>query len=101
MFLAQFVITPAKFSNKFPAHVNVKCLMILFLLFGDVALNPDPINFGFVNCRSIRNKGLLIADTIVSNNLDILALAEIHIQNADTNSISTEINNFTWFSTHS
>ena len=29
---------------------------------GIVAVNPDPTNFGFVNCRSIRNKGPLLHD---------------------------------------
>ena len=75
------------FSNKFPPHANVKCLLILLLLSGDIALNPGPINFGFVNCRSTRNKGPLIDDTIVSNNLDILALAETHIHISDTCSL--------------
>ena len=74
-------------SNKFPAYVNAKCLLILLLLSGDIALNPGPINFGFVNCHSIRNKGPLIGITIVSNNLDILALAETHIQISDTNGL--------------
>ena len=40
-----------------------------------------------MNCCSIRNKGPLIDDTIVSNNLDILALAETHIHISDTNSL--------------
>ena len=75
------------FSNKIPAHANVKCLLILLLLSGDIALNPGPINFGFVNCCAIRNKGPLINDTIVSNNLDILALAETHIHISDTDSL--------------
>ena len=46
-----------------------------------------PINFGFVNCHSIRNKGPLICDTIVSNNLDILALTETRIHICDTDSL--------------
>ena len=75
------------FSNKFPAYARVKCLLILLLLSGDIALNPGPVNFGFVNCRSIRNKGPLICDTIVLNNLDILALAETHIHISDTDSL--------------
>ena len=75
------------FSNKFPAYARVKCLLILLLLSGDIALNPGPVNFGFVNCCSIRNKGPLICDTIVSNNLDILALAETHIHISDTDSL--------------
>ena len=57
------------------------------MLSGDIALNPGPVNLGFVNSRSIRNKGFLIVDTIVSNNLDILALVETHIQLSDTDSL--------------
>ena len=57
------------------------------LLSGDIALNPGPINFGFVNCHFIRNKGPLIDDTFVSNNLDILTLAETHIHISDTDSL--------------
>ena len=53
-------------------------------MFCDIALNPGPVNFGFVNSRSMGNKGPLINDTIVSNNLDILALAETHIQISNT-----------------
>ena len=74
------------FSNRFPAHANVKCLLILLLLSSDITLDPGPINFSFVNCSSIRNKGSLIGDTIVSNNLDTLALGETPIQNTDTES---------------
>ena len=75
------------YSYRFPAYANVRCLPILLMLSGDIALNPGPVNLGFVNSRSIRNKGSLIGDTIVSNNLDILALAETHIQLSDTDSL--------------
>ena len=57
------------------------------LLSGDIALNPGPINFGFVNCHSISNKGPLIGHKIVSNSLDILALAETHIKISDTDTL--------------
>ena len=90
MFLAQSAGTQNS-SNKFPAHANIKCLLILLLLSGDIALNPGPINFGFVNCCSIRNNGLLIGDTIVSNNPDILAFAETHIHISDTDSLLKSI----------
>ena len=72
------------FSNKFIAHANVKCLLILLLLF-------CPIHFEFVNSCSIRNKGYLIGDTIVSNNLNISALAETHIPNSDTDTVLKSI----------
>ena len=74
-------------SNKFPAYANAKYLLILLLFSGDITLIPGPINFGFVNCHSIRNKGPLTGDTIVSNNLDILALAETYIQISDTDGL--------------
>ena len=40
-----------------------------------------------MNCRSIRNKSPLIDDTIVSNNPDILVLAETQIHISDTDSL--------------
>ena len=75
------------YSYRFPAYVNVSCLSILLMLSGDIALNPGPVNLGSVYSHSIRNKGPLISDTIVSNNLDILALAETNIQLSDTDSL--------------
>ena len=42
------------FSNRFLAHENVKCLLILLLLFSFVTLSPGRIDFGFVNCCCIR-----------------------------------------------
>ena len=72
------------FTNWFPAHAYVKCLLIVLLLSGDIALNPGPINFDFVNCHSVRNKGPLDVDILVLNKLDILVLAETHILNSDS-----------------
>ena len=66
------------FSSRFPAHASVKHLLILLLLSSDIALNQGPINFALFNCHSIRSKGPWIGDTIASNNLDILVLAESH-----------------------
>ena len=57
------------------------------MLSSDIALNPGPVNLGFVNSHPIRSKGPLISDTIVSNNLDILALAETHSQISDSDSL--------------
>ena len=37
------------FSNRFPAHVTVECLMNLLPLFNDTGLNPGPANIVFVN----------------------------------------------------
>ena len=75
------------YSYRFPAYANVRCLSILLMLSGDIALNPGPVNLSFVNSRFIGNKGTLIGDTIVSNSLDILALAETQIQISDTESL--------------
>ena len=43
-------------SKQVPLQLKLKNLLLL-LLCGDVAVNPGPTNFGFVNCRSIHNKG--------------------------------------------
>ena len=68
-----------KFSNRFPVHTNARCLLILLLFSGDIALDPCPVNFDFVNCHSFMNKRPPIGYRIVLNKLDILALAETDI----------------------
>ena len=50
--------------------------MLLLFLGGDVSLNPGPIALGVLNARSIRNKGTALADTMATNNMDILRLTE-------------------------
>ena len=79
------------YSHRFPAHANLRCLSILFLLSSDIALNPGLVNLGLLNSCSIMKKGALISDTIVSNYLDILALAETHIQISDTDSLMKSV----------
>ena len=56
----------------------------LILLSGDVAVNPGPLSFGFANCRSIRNKGPLLADEVNSGRYDVFGLTETHIKAHDT-----------------
>ena len=56
------------------------------LLSVDFSLNPGPVSFGIVNCRSIRHKGPLLADIIESNCLNMLAVVETHIMINDTES---------------
>ena len=51
---------------------------------GDVAVNPGPLSFGFANCRSIRNKGPLLADEVNSGRYDVFGLTETHIKAHDT-----------------
>ena len=53
--------------------------MLLLLLRGDVSLNPCPLTLGVLNAGCVRNKGLLLADMVSSNDLDFLSLTEIHI----------------------
>ena len=83
-------------SNKhcpltFPKFTNCTHLVTLLIQSGDVALNPGPVNFGFVNCRSVRNKYLAIADVISSQSLDIIGLTETHIRCYDTSSFLSEL----------
>ena len=73
-------------ARIFSTSVNKKDLFLLLLLCRDISLNPGPISFGFANCRSICNKGPLLADIIESNCLDMLAVAETHIMTNDTES---------------
>ena len=58
-------------SKQVPLQLKLKNLLLLILLCGDVAVNPGPTNFGFINCRSIRNKGPLLHDLTQCNDLDI------------------------------
>ena len=62
----------------------VSHLPSLLLLAGDIEINPGPVNFGFVNCRSIRNKGPAIADLLTSASLDVFGMTETHIRSTDT-----------------
>jgi len=84
---------------SFPTIANCSKLFTLLLLSGDVALNPGPINFGFTNCRSIRNKHAVVADFVSSNSINILGLTETHIRSYDTASFLSELTppNFTLF----
>ena len=54
--------------------------------YSDVAMNPRPVMLGSVNTRSIRNTGLLLADTIASHTFDFLCLIETHICTTDSDS---------------
>ena len=67
-------------TKQVPPQLKFKNLLLLLLLCGDVASNPGPTSFGFVNCRSIRNKGPLLQDLIKRGDLDILGLVEMHIR---------------------
>ena len=74
-------------SKQIPPQLKLKNLLLLLLLSGDVAVNPDPTNFGLVNCRSIHNKGPLLRDLIQCSDLDILGLVETHIIPTDTDGL--------------
>ena len=62
-------------------------LATLLLHCGDISLNHGPISFGAVNCRSVRNKGPCINDTVSAHSVDILAVTETHIRLEDTDSL--------------
>ena len=62
-------------------------LVTLLLLCGDISLNPGPISFGAVNCRSVRNKGPCINDTVTVHSVDILAVTETHIHWEETDNL--------------
>ena len=74
-------------TKQVPPQLKFKNILLLLLLCGDVASNPGPTNFGFVNCRSIRNKGPLLHDLIKCSDLDILGLVETHIRPNDTDGL--------------
>ena len=74
-------------SKQVPPQLKLKNLLLLLLLGGDVAVNPGRTNFGFVNGRSIRNKGPLLHDLIQLSDLDILGLVETHIRPTDTDGL--------------
>ena len=71
-------------SKQVPPQLKLKSLLQLLSLCGDVTVNPGPTNFGFVNCRSIHNKGPLLHDLKQRSDLDILGLVETHIRPTDT-----------------
>ena len=78
--LASFVMN----ARCFPSSVKSRSLCLLLLLCGDISLNPGPIVMGVANCRSVRNKALMISDVVFNHSLDILSLVETHIRPTDT-----------------
>ena len=74
-------------TKQVPPQLKLKNLLLLLLLCGDVASNPGPTNFGFVNCRSIRNKGPLLHNLIKCSDLDILGLVETYIRPNNTDGL--------------
>ena len=74
-------------THHFPYVAKRQGLATLLLLCADISLNPGPISFGAVNCRSVRNKGPCINDTVSAHSVDILAVTETHIRLEDTDSL--------------
>ena len=81
-------------THHFPCVAKRHGLVTLLLLCGDISLNPGPIAFGAVNCRSVRNKGPYINDTVTVHSVDILAVTETHIRREDTDSLLHSITPF-------
>ena len=77
--------------HHFPCSTKFRGLSILLLLCGDISLNPGPISFGVVNCRSIRNKGPSISDMMSTDSFSILAMTETHIRPSDNDSFLRSI----------
>ena len=82
--------------TSFPANVSSSKLAIILLLAGDIALNPGPdsvsqFNFGFLNARSVRNKGAQLADLVNDHKLDLLAITEAWIKPDDTEALLADI----------
>ena len=74
-------------THHFPCVAKRHGLATLLLLCGDISLNPGPISFGVVNCRSVRNKGPCINDTVTVHSVNILAVTETHIRQEETDSL--------------
>ena len=72
--------------HHFPCLTKFRGLSVLLLLCGDISLNPGPISFGVVNCRSVRNKGPSISDIMSTHSLSLLAMTETHIRPTDNDS---------------
>ena len=72
--------------HHFPYLTKFRGLSVLLLLCGDISLNPGPISFGVVNCRSVRNKGPSISDIMSTRSLSLLAMTETHIRPTDSDS---------------
>ena len=77
--------------DRLSSNINMRNLAALLLLCGDISLNPGPINLGLANCRSVRNKGPMLADIVSNHSLDIVALVETHIRPNDTDNMLSSI----------
>ena len=77
--------------HHFPCLIMFRGLSVLLLLCGDISLNPGPISFGVVNCRSVRNKGPSISDIMFTHSLSLLAMTETHICPTDNDSFLRSI----------
>ena len=73
--------------HHFPCVAKHHGPVTLLLLCGDISLNLGPVSFGVVNCRSVRNKGPCINDTVAVPSVGILAVTETHIRQEETDSL--------------
>ena len=67
---------------------------LLLLLSGDVSLNPGPtrnLRLGTVNVRSIRDKGPVLSDLVVSRGLDVLGVTETWLTTSATQAELAEV----------
>ena len=89
VFVHCFRSTPRCLS--FSDGTSMVQMSIVLLVAGDIEVNPGPVNFGFGNYRSIRNKDPSISGFIPSSDIDILGLTETHIRVNDTPSFINDI----------
>ena len=82
--------------HRRPTELDFKAVSLL-LLAGDVALNPGPITplhdlrIGSIDVRSVREKGPILHDLIVSKSLDILAVTETWLRANDTSAFLSDL----------
>ena len=62
--------------KNIPTAAKFRGMFVLLLVSGDIYLNPGPVSFGVINCRSVR--GPTITDTVFSWLLDLLVITETH-----------------------
>ena len=82
--------------HRRPTELDFKAVSLL-LLAGDVALNPGPtapthdLRIGSINVRSVREKGPLLHDLMVSKSFDILAVTETWLRANDTSAFLSDL----------
>ena len=88
-----------KINNSFCRRARKSRFALILLLIAGVEPNPVPrssaptrsLRFGLLNTRSAVNKAALVHDTIADFNLDMFALTETWVVEADPNTITLDL----------